>query len=1228
MNKVRDNNKAYSSEITRELLGESYNEVLELYNKISKDKEFELSLYGYGDKRISMERYQKLIKRVKLLSRENKYEISSEYSLDVIYNEGDKSSYRITVLGIDNVNNIISQFHKYNIHVIFNSLIEKCKNNERGIIGIKKVKESKNTIDILDYNIRFRLSDERKLTSEDLKLRLTHNEKNNIIFRLKERVSLYTYGNKDSKRLIRCDLTIAKMSKRLDNIQNAIKNYELEIEMNSDDKPDESLLNNMIYYCKEFLMVLQDNKYIIGNEEQKSVIKEYCRIDNLDISKVRYLNARQPVSLEIQHVTEKLIDKQSGYAVTDKSDGARYFMIILKGRVYLISTNLDVKFTGIELDRSLKKYDDTIMDGEYIYLPKIEDKRGRYIFLVFDCLYIGGKSVMNEMSLLKRLSYADEVISKCFILGKQKGYEYKEYKSKSSFDLEDVTKFHASQIDEFMSSLNKDIELEKDYPLVRRKYFVPSLGIYPWDIFKFSVMVYNRYTQTRERDNKNENKDCPYELDGLIYQPLQQQYETKVSLSKFSDYKWKPENKNSIDFYIRFSKNPSTGKVNVVYDNSNANYVEDKLYIVCNLHVGRLNEMGYEEPVLFREKEEGYEIRLQLNEKGMALDEENQLINDNTVVEFYYVNNPELDYKYRWVPMRTRYDKTESVLRNKTRYGNYQDTANKVWRSIINPVLMSDLDDLSKGNDEKNNVYYYDNKMSILRGRIQRELIVSTNKESAYFQLQTNIARNMRDFHNYVKQTLYTTYMGSEYRDDKKVSVLDIGIGRGSDLMRYYTSKISNLVGVEYNREAIYSAVDGLISRYNNYKRKYPNFPKMDFIRGDGRALFDYENQNRALGGMDIESKKLYEKYFPKDISKRATFDRIVTQFAIHYFLENEESWNNYKQNINNTLKPNGYFICTTFDGSEVVKAIGNNDRFTTYYTNEKGEKKVFFEIIKKYKNFKENEIIGLGNTIDMYSCWLQLEGNYEPEYLVDKRFIIEELERDCNLELIDTGMFSDIFLNDKEFITEYSKYQFDKETRNYLYNKIAPYYQNNEINKAGYENTKLQRFYVFKKKEKLILKGGGHDLMNNKEFTIGKLKLNSDVSFMRTIHNALQKHKIIPKSLNYKEFYNEINIPIYKDIQINPDIIEDISKRIAIYHIDENNNKETKIIDGLNIVVASKECDGFYEYNNYILNDDNNAKTIIINKNNNDTYDNIYKKEGRGYKALFNYDEISKIIE
>ena len=121
-----------------------------------------------------------------------------------------------------------------------------------------------------------------------------------------------------------------------------------------------------------------------------------------------------------------------------------------------------------------------------------------------------------------------------------------------------------------------------------------------------------------------------------------------------------------------------------VYDNSNDEYVRNKPYRICKLHVGKkLNNI--ETPVLFNEDSEGYLAYLFL-EDGEVRDEDGNIVTDNTVVEFYYNSEEGEDVyipeRFRWKIMRTRYDKTESVNRYQKKYGNNEEIAYKIWRSI------------------------------------------------------------------------------------------------------------------------------------------------------------------------------------------------------------------------------------------------------------------------------------------------------------------------------------------------------------------------------------------------------------------------------------------------------------------------------------------------------------------------------------------------------------------
>ena len=50
---------------------------------------------------------------------------------------------------------------------------------------------------------------------------------------------------------------------------------------------------------------------------------------------------------------------------------------------HLISTNLNISYTGIELSKKLNKYNNTILDGEFIY----NSNYNKFIFHTFDILF-------------------------------------------------------------------------------------------------------------------------------------------------------------------------------------------------------------------------------------------------------------------------------------------------------------------------------------------------------------------------------------------------------------------------------------------------------------------------------------------------------------------------------------------------------------------------------------------------------------------------------------------------------------------------------------------------------------------------------------------------------------------------------------------------------------------------------------------------------------------------
>lgn len=1022
------------------------NKIKKLIQEFGKNSELEVSLFSNKETSshlLTLERFNNLHSVLSIITSKNddKLKTTTEQSLDVIFGikpkENSKTmiNYRIQITDINKINEYMGMLHMRKNHLVFGVLtgfIEESKGKNTFMSIQKKTKDVSNYVTIEDIYMRFKLDKEEELTPEEIK-KLQNIKKYwdindyDIIYRFKERTS---YSLQKDKNVFRVDLTTTRTSNYINSIDKSPNNYEIEVECVVKDK---TAYFNQIFDVGEFIIkVIQQSNFIITKSMNNQVLDRYKAILGADPNR-SHLYGRQPVSLEIQHVVDYLPNK---YAVTDKADGDRYFLIILDGRCYLISSNLNVKDTGLEVD---KKYNGSILDGEFIFLSKYN----KYLFMSFDCLISSSTNVRDEHLLMKRLEYADEIV---YAINKT-GYVYN-YLRNSKLDFNNSQKildWHTKNITDFYDDIDKELNSKKSNIIVRRKYFIESNGVSDNEIFKYSNLMWTLYTTGAIK--------CPYLLDGLIYQPLDQKYVVEVEKSKFSDYKWKPAKKNSVDFYVEFEKDKKTKKILTIYDNSIPDVVKNKPYQILNLFVG-LSTKGVEKPVLFNQEEGISQCYLYLDESGLPRTEDGKQINDKTVVEFYFNTDLDAPNPYKWTPMKTRYDKTESVQKFGKRYGNYQDTAMKVWHSIINPVKMSDFATLS-------NDAIYEQNYKNLKGRIDLSLIKIDKQQVYYQKRKQKISEDMRHFHNWVKSNIiYTTMNGRMYDDFIKYKVLDIGVGVGGDIAKYYYCVVDLLVGIDPDLSNLTVGSDCAVARYQNYKKGKMDFPPMFFIQANPANLLQWDEQLKICGRMNSDNKRMFDKFFTWD--KNSTkFDRVNLSFSLHYLLSDETSWNNFCQNLNMYMRDGALLTITTFDGDRVNAELNGKERYTEYY-DENGEKKVLFEIVKKYNDNTKEKI---GNAIDVHMGWIFEEGVYQTEYLVYPDFLINSLKEKCNMKLIECGSFEDVFNDNRKFLEVSSQIEEDVYKKKF-YEEVYNYYNPTELNVKCYQYTFLQKYYIFRKTE------------------------------------------------------------------------------------------------------------------------------------------------------------------
>jgi SAM-dependent methyltransferase len=562
------------------------------------------------------------------------------------------------------------------------------------------------------------------------------------------------------------------------------------------------------------------------------------------------------------------------------------------------------------------------------------------------------------------------------------------------------------------------------------------------EVYSFSNSIWTGCTSNKV--------SCPYLVDGIIYTAIDQKYIRDKREQKFPIYKYKPPITNSIDVYITYQKNTETGKFLEIYDNTISG-INNKIFRVINFFVGDL--IGNKEvPVPFMKDKNNHEAYFAL-EKGAVRDIEGNLINDETVVEVIYTNDSNLPHQYRWKILRTRWDKTESVLKNRKQYGNFKDSAIKIWKSMIEAVTIEEIQKLSRTES-------YGQQQKILSSRIDTKVISSERAQDIYYQKITNLGKTFREFHNWIKSILIYSYcaQGKENMDgkNKKKTVWDMGCGRGGDIMKFFHSRIGEYIGTDLDHECLFGAIDSAITRYQNNVNKYPDFTKMIFIQSDGGVIMSSSAQEKKITNMSIENKKMIDKIFTKD----RKFDIINCQFAIHYLFENQDSMNALIENIKSYLKPDGYLICTLFDPNQVIKLLAGKDIITSWYTDDDGQRRKFFEIIKKFEGELKDET---NMAIDVYMGWISQEGKYITEYLVTPTLITKAMKK-AGCVLVDTDLFVNTFNINKEWFSDVINHEENPKNKKF-YTSVAQFYGNLKgSEKEGRIWNDLYRYYVFKK--------------------------------------------------------------------------------------------------------------------------------------------------------------------
>jgi ribA/ribD-fused uncharacterized protein len=632
-------------------------------------------------------------------------------------------------------------------------------------------------------------------------------------------------------KLLRIDMSMVrsktKTTKSLADILKQTPAYELELEVLDKKAPPATLVKALMTYAEALVGAYQQSPFLLTESD----IQRY-KLET-DAARIPFLN---PVTIARRHLTVGRPNSiLSGYTVTNKADGERCMLMVMRDR-RLIRWTRKGTFTWTGLTALDDKHTGDVIDGEYV--------ADRNLFCIFD-IYVYRTKKVDRLPLMT----SDEAV------------------------LKEPTKSRLGCARLFLQDLAKDFttSFSKTPFRIETKLFLAGDG----PAMESAIV--------QLLDTKFE-----YPTDGLIFTPRASPV-GPVSERKGSTwttvYKWKPPMQNSIDFLVKLHPGDAYDPVLDRPVRKGTLYVArnpgtDILY-PCETLTGEYTPPDIPLDLKYNPAErvpspfqpstprapEASGILVPLDDKGVPVDTEGKRVEDTTVIECSRDTTTN-----RWVILRTRYDKTYQLrVKGEPQFGNDIWTAEDIWTNIHTPIteeMLRSVASVPVDDSAEDTLYYKDSLES--RDRAMKDVL---------------------EFHNLIKKDLYKTAV------KKGNTLLELAVGRGNDLHKWRTVMPSKIVGIDLSESNLSAPRQGACVRYLQTQRDSPKdpLPPVLFIPADMTQPLDAQDHRylRLLAGKESPSTPYLEKF-----AGLSTFDAISCQFAIHYACGSEETFRTFVGNL------------------------------------------------------------------------------------------------------------------------------------------------------------------------------------------------------------------------------------------------------------------------------------------------------------------------------------------
>lgn len=966
-----------------------FDEIKEIIKSVIQSQSIELEAVYSGT--INAGQFKHLIKYY----RKNKASFEETQSVVLDVSDADKSkrssNMRVTIQGIGD----ISSFCKSDGRRIPENVevVEKSKKTQQSMKTIEPKVEKFDTF----RNFRLNMKQETKKKKDDIKSLFPFNKST---FRLKKRHSFQSGSFRVDMTLVRqFDDYSGSFSER--NLLNAKEKHEVEIEFlpPSDTDCSEAECSQMtknffnLLYTIQCIFSAADKKSSVDESVHESVVRGYrnllglptttrgkSAVDRGALSQKEFLSYK-PVTLQVSNLDEKCKGVPGNilknYAVTEKADGDRMLLFVHDSKAYFLNDQKKIVYTGIQSDQ-LNSMNDTIIDGEFIK----KDKRGEKLdlFVGFDVYFDSGKDVRKLPFMEKetnRYGLLEENIAKLSGIADETNSVFK-FKSKR-FVYNSTNVFQAAQA--VIESGQYDYKIDG-------LIFQPiNLGCGDLYLNQFDI---NANKPQRHSNNRNSKKNA------------QSPVSTTLSTTWHRVYKWKPPLENTIDFMIKIPDVDRTLVSSLSCElRAHNNYDDSRVELgsIAKILGGSATRNDRIKNYVVFARQDFNVADLEGVKNGDVW--EFNFDDKNKQQEWIDQNNNK--QKGVWRKHKKREDKTRILNSKNQRKQNVDDydlsgsanaikTANSVYSTIVDqPIYHNVVVGLEKPNVEMTAQYY----VNALR-RDERLILP------------------MQKFHNFVKNQLISQFKGG--------TLVDVACGVGGDISKYEGS-FSLVLGFDISFDGIFGNNDSAWMRYESLKKPGNKArggsglpPPMLFLQRDmGKRLGaldedeavgdkkDFQVLSKYVRRVDEDERNASEdliKHFNEELDPKATskilkylepfrnavdsgFDVVSCQFALHYLFTDDTTLNNFCKNVDDLLKPGGYFIGTCLDGNKVHDALKNEP-------NRILEGLIDGNVVWRIaKDGDYEDLEGTGCAIDVF---VESIGQSRREYLVDMELLKEKL--------------------------------------------------------------------------------------------------------------------------------------------------------------------------------------------------------------------------------------------